>query len=463
MKEQGVLRDKKKAVWVGVFIVSAVFYLLWYLQDGIILTEDAPSYINMTSDREPGYCSFLWILRVIFGTNIYLHVAVILQCLIAALTATALTYSLKKRFELNWLISIGILVIQYGITLLNRFVAQRRYSYFNSIETEGIAYSLWVFFFLALLGVLYNKNKKSILTAAIWAVVLISIRKQMLVTLPLIFLCILYVRFMDKRKWYLVLAEAILVVVLSYAGVVFVDCSYNLASRGVFEQHTGDSSFILGTEIYLADVGMADAMEDEQHKEIFLEIMRRADEMQYNLAYAGKGWHNIEDHYSLSYDRIKFDIVNVVIREYQEKNGIPQEQWEEYYHEVAGTLMKELLPESIPNLIKLFFCNVIHGMITTVLKVHPVLNWGALFLYVAYISVFIFLWQRQSYKMVSASALPFAAITLISILGTVGLTSITIYCQMRYMLYNTPLFYQAGLIMLVEGWKAFVNKNTEEE
>lgn len=463
MKEQGVLRDKKKAIWVGVFIVSAVFYLLWYLQDGIILTEDAPSYINMTSDREPGYCSFLWILRVIFGTNIYLHVAVILQCLIAALAATALTYSLKKRFELNWLISIGILVIQYGITLLNRFVAQRRYSYFNSIETEGIAYSLWVFFFLALLGILYDKNKKSILTAAIWAVVLISIRKQMLVTLPLIFLCILYVRFMDKRKWYLVLAEAILVVVLSYAGVVFVDCSYNLASRGVFEQHTGDSSFILGTEIYLADVGMADAMEDEQHKEIFLEIMRRADEMQYNLAYAGKGWHNIEDHYSLSYDRIKFDIVNVVIREYQEKNGIPQEQWEEYYHEVAGTLMKELLPESIPNLIKLFFCNVIHGMITTVLKVHPVLNWGALFLYVSYISVFIFLWQRQSYKMVSASALPFAAITVISILGTVGLTSITIYCQMRYMLYNTPLFYQAGLIMLVEGWKAFVNKNTEEE
>ena len=462
MKEQGVLRDKKKAVWVGVFIVSAVFYLLWYLQDGIILTEDAPSYINMTSDREPGYCSFLWILRVIFGTNIYLHVAVILQCLIAALAATALTYSLKKRFELNWLISIGILVIQYGITLLNRFVAQRRYSYFNSIETEGIAYSLWVFFFLALLGVLYNKNKKSILTAAIWAVVLISIRKQMLVTLPLIFLCILYVRFMDKRKWYRVLVEAILVVVLSYAGVVFVDCSYNLASRGVFEQHTGDSSFILGTEIYLADVGMADAMEDEQHKEIFLEIMRRADEKQYNLAYAGKGWHNIEDHYSLSYDRIKFDIVNVVVREYQEKNGIPQEQWEEYYHEVAGTLMKELLPESIPNLIKLFFCNVIHGMITTVLKVHPVLNWGALFLYVSYISVFIFLWQRQSYKMVSASALPFAAITVISILGTVGLTSITIYCQMRYMLYNTPLFYQAGLIMLVEGWKSFKSKKEQQ-
>lgn len=461
LKEQDVLKNKKRAIWIAIFTVSALFYLVWYLQDGIILTEDAPSYINMTSDREPGYCSFLWILRVIFGTDIYLHVAVILQCLIAALAATVLTCNLKSRFELNWVMAIGILIIQYGITLLNRFVAQRRYSYYNSIETEGLAYSFWVFFFLALLGILYDKNRKSILTAAIWAVVLISIRKQMLVTLPLIFLCILFVRVMDNKKWYLILAEAMVVVVLSYAGIVLVDCSYNLATRGVFEQHTGDSSFILGTEIYLADVEMVDAIEDEVNKEIFLEIMQCADEKQYNLAYAGEGWHNIEDHYSLSYDRIKFDIVNVVVREYQETNGIPQEQREDHYNEVAGTLMKELLPESIPNMIKLFFCNVIHGMITTVLKVHPVLNWGALFLYVAYIGLFAFLCWKKSYKNVPVSVLPFATITVISILGTVGLTSITIYCQMRYMLYNTPLFYQAGFIMLVEAWKILISKNAE--
>ncbi len=462
MKDQEVLTEnKKKAIWFGIFMISALFYLVWYLQDGIILTEDAPSYINMTSDREPGYCSFLWILRVIFGTEVYLHIAVIIQCLVAALAATVLTYSLKKRFQLNWLVATGILIIQYGITLLNRFVAQRRYSYYNSIETEGLAYSFWVFFFLSLLGILYEKNQKSILKAVIWSVVLISIRKQMLVTLPLIFLCILFARFYDKRKWYLILVEAIVVILLSYAGTVLVDCSYNLASRGVFEQHTGDSSFILGTEIYLADVEMVEAIEKETNKEIFLEIMRRADEKQYNLVYAGKGWHNIEDHYSLSYDRIKFDIVNVVVREYQEANGILEEQREAHYNEVAGTLMKELLPGSIPNLIKLFFCNVIHGLITTVLKVHPILNWGALFLYVTYAVLFMLLCWKKSYKNVSASVLPFAAITLISILGTVCLTSITIYCQMRYMLYNTPLFYQAGLIMLAEAWKVFVNKNVQ--
>ena len=205
---------------------------------------------------------------------------------------------------------------------------------------------------------------------------------------------------------------------------------------------------------------MVDAIEKEEHKEIFLEIMRRADEKQYNVAYAGEGWHNREDHYSLSYDRIKFDIVNVVVREYQEANNIPGEQREAVYNEIAGTMMKELLPESIPNLITLFFCNVIHGMITTILKVHPVLNWAALFLYVAYIALFILLLRKGSCRKEN-SALPFAAITMLAIIGNVCLTSITIYCQMRYMLYNTALFYQAGILMLAEGVNLFVKKGED--
>lgn len=464
LKEHNIFKNKRVniGIWLGVFVVSALFYLVWYLQDGIILTEDAPSYINMTSDREPGYCSFLWILRVIFGMDRYLHVVVVLQCLIAALAATGLTFRLQKRFQLHWVVAAGILIVQYGITLLNRFVAQRRYSYYNSIETEGLAYSIWIFFFLSIIGILYDKNKKNIVSSLIWAVVLISIRKQMLVTLPLIFLCILFIRFMDKRKWYLVLTEAIIMVLLGFLGTKLVDCSYNLASRGVFAPHTGDSSFMLGTEIYLANTEMVEAIEQDEHKEIFLEIMKRAEEKQYNLAYAGEGWHNIEDHYSLSYDRIKFDIVNVVVREYQEANGIEQELREDHYNEVAGALMKELLPASIPNLMKLFFCNVIHGMITTILKVHPILNWAALFLYIAYIGLFALLIWKKSYRKVAVSALPFAAMTMLAIMGNVCLTSITIYCQMRYMLYNTALFYQAGFLMLAELWKVFGVHNEKE-
>ena len=146
MKE--VQKRREWTVGMILFLMSLLFYLFWYLFDGIIMTEDAPSYIQMQSDREPGYCLYLWLFRGIFGAEVGLHAAVIGQCVIAAMAAYAITRTLGRLFSLSWFGSVGVLVIQYGITLLNRFVAQRRCSYFNSIETEGLAYSLWVFYFL---------------------------------------------------------------------------------------------------------------------------------------------------------------------------------------------------------------------------------------------------------------------------------------------------------------------------
>ena len=78
------------------FAVSLAFYLVWYLLDGIILTEDAPSYIHMQSDREPGYCLYLWLFRAVFGTALSLHAAVIVQCIVAALAACAVTVQLTN-------------------------------------------------------------------------------------------------------------------------------------------------------------------------------------------------------------------------------------------------------------------------------------------------------------------------------------------------------------------------------
>ena len=275
------------------FAVSLAFYLVWYLLDGIILTEDAPSYIHMQSDREPGYCLYLWLFRAVFGTALSLHAAVIVQCIVAALAACAVTVQLTKFFALNGLGSMGVLLVQYGITLLNRFVAQRRYSYFNSIETEGLSYSLWIFYFLCLLGILYHSGKKeklrSVAGAVIWSVALISIRKHMLITLVILFVVVVFA-FWRSRGVLRAVICALLVCLAGFAGTKLIDCSYNLMMRGTFAPHTGDSSFILGTELYLADKDMVSYIQEEPYRALFLEIMQRADAKEYNTVYAKKGW-----------------------------------------------------------------------------------------------------------------------------------------------------------------------------
>ncbi len=349
-------------------------------------------------------------------------------------------------------------MVQYGITLLNRFVAQRRYSYFNSIETEGLSYSLWIFYFLCLLGILYHSGKKeklrSVAGAVIWSVALISIRKHMLITLVILFVVVVFA-FWRSRGVLRAVICALLVCLAGFAGTKLIDCSYNLMMRGTFAPHTGDSSFILGTELYLADKDMVSYIQEEPYRALFLEIMQRADAKEYNTVYAKKGWQAAVDHYSASYDRIKFDIVMPVIREYQDAQGIAEADREENYNLIAGTLMRALLPPSIPKLIGLFGCNVIHGLVTTVLKVHRILNWAALLVYVLYgATIAALVWCARSGDARHAwRAVWFALLVLLSIVVNVCFTSLTIYCQMRYMLYNTGLFYQAWGMMLYQLWE----------
>lgn len=200
---------------------------------------------------------------------------------------------------------------------------------------------------------------------------------------------------------------------------------------------------------------MVEYIDGEENKVLFLEIMERADKKEYNTAYAGKGWQAVEDHYSSAYDRIKFDIMMVVIREDQEMRGIAEADREADYEQIIGAMMKGLMMPTAPRLAKLYCCNVIHGFVTTILKVHRLLNWAALVLYLLFAGTIVclcILRRRRAQKGISVEAnnpVYFAFLVMLAITVNICVTSLTIYCQMRYMLYNTGLFYQAWWIMLL--------------
>lgn len=458
MLKKSVTAEKKinseKLFFLICLAISIIFYMIWYWHDGVIMSVDGPTYVMRESDREPGYCSFLWILNIIFGEKLYLDIAVILQCLLAGVAAAVLTSSLKKRFHLNWFTAMVMLVIEYGITLLNRFIAARRYSYYNSICTEALAYSFFILFFVSLLGILYDQDKKSLILCCVWSIILITIRKHMLITLPLMFLAV--VLFWWKKKGWKTILIALASIIVCFGCVRLIDCAYNYANRGEFAPHTGDATFIFGNEIYTANPDMVEYISDEENKMLFLEILKRADEKQYNIQYAGEGLLELQDHYSIAYDRIKFDTTMVVIREYQIAQGIEEADREADFNQRVNTMVKELLPYCMADMIKISFTSVLTGLITTVLKVRPVLNELSLVLYLGYIVLLVFLWRKSDRR--ETSAVPFALFTLFSIIINNMFVAAALYCQMRYMLYNTAFFYQSGLLMLMEAVKIYQTK-----
>lgn len=442
-------KNVNKIYYLCIFVVSILFYMVWFWLDGIIITPDAASYIDMISAREPGYSVYLWIFRTIFGNEIYMEAAVTGQCILAAIAACVLVRGLQKRFSFGYLTATCILLIQYGMTLLNRFVAQRRYSYYNSIETEAITYSLWIFYILSLLGILYDKKKSGMIMAFIWCVILMSTRKQLAISFCILFCVLLFVWWKEK-KWQKTILLSLAVVILGLGTVRVLDCTYNYAFRGQFTPHTGDSSFFFGTEVYVANEKMLTYIDSEENKVLFQEILDRAAEEQYNSKYAGKGWRNVENHYSECYDRIKFDIVNVVIRENQIQRGIPESERDADSNQIINAMSKDILLPCLPGMFKIVCSNVVHGFVTTVLKVHEVLNYAALVLYGCYVALMLLIIRKNRKNKSSVGFM--AVLVLGAICVNVTVTSLVIYPQMRYMLYNTALFYQTGLLMIREYW-----------
>lgn len=444
MKEK---RVKKSVEYIAVLITSLIFYLFWCFLDGVYITPDAETYIHMEMSREPGYCMYLAFFRWILGEQNYLFGAIVGQSIIAAMTATALYKELKVRFSLGKITAVLILLIQYGVTLLNRFVAQRRSGYFNSIETEGLAYSLWILFFLALIRILYDKSKKDVVLAFVWSVILVSIRKQMYIAVILLFMTYIYA-YCKKNKRIKIIFQSVVLCIGVLIVSNLIDCSYNFVLRGKFQTHSGDASFILGTEIFVADNDMVKYIKDSKNQEYFSMIMSSADEQKFNICYADSNWMSIEDKYSESYDNIKFRIINPLIHDDLRAAGIEEGLLTEKYNEIIHEMMSDLLVPCIPGIIKLYWCNVLSGLITTVLKVNVKLNLIAILEYICYLIVCI--WILKKGKKNTSSVLPLAILVLLAILVNILFTSTTIYCQMRYMQYCTALFYQVGLVMLIE-------------
>ncbi|MBQ9990270.1 MAG: hypothetical protein IJP31_04935 [Lachnospiraceae bacterium] len=70
--------------------------------------------------------------------------------------------------------------------------------------------------------------------------------------------------------------------------------------------------------------------------------------------------------------------------------------------------------------------------------------------YTAFLALFIrlafLLGKRKKQELLPV--LLFAGLTLMGMICNVGLVSATIFCQTRYTIYNMPLFYMAGALLL---------------
>lgn len=440
------MRDKKTG-WKWLMLgVSMGFYLFFAFYDGTVICVDSPTYINWESSREPLYPLFLALLRFLLGGTGegYLFGVVLLQSILAGISTFALSEYLRQECRLKEVEAFFLLLIPMAVSLLCRYAAGRGSMYSNSILTEGIAVSGYLLFFRFLMEFVFHHTRKGLLCGAFLAFLLYLTRKQMILCLFMLGAAILYVYGAKKKKWLrsMALFAACLIGVLGSAKLV--DGASNYLFRGRIMTHTSDVRFLATVGFYAADREDGELFTEKEIRELFYEIYDPCAENDYLMPKEQESWANRVSHFADNYDKIQIDTMWPKVDEFvQRQYDCTGEEINLQADRVMKELGKCLLFHNSRKVLLLFFDNFREGLVTTVAKVHPILNWYSVFIYLLYAALFAFLIIRKGNQRI----LLFAGSVLVSVLGNVGLVSLVIFCQSRYTIYNMVLFY-SGLFLL---------------
>ena len=424
-----------------------LFYLFFTFLDGPQICVDTPTYIYMESSREPLYPLLLAFLRGVTGElqtgENYLWITVILQGILSAIAAWSMAVFLWRNLGLSKTVTTMIFSLPLAVSLLCRFVAQRRSMYSNSILTEGIAISMYLLFFRFLLEYCLRRSKKSLMISALLCFFMISTRKQMIFSFVLLLLAILYNSIKQKNLIYGIKTFAFCAVVI-FGSNLLLDVGYNYLVRGEASTHTSDIRFVSTLAFYTANREDGEKIDDSQIRELFYQIYDACDEKGYLKHSAGEGWSAREAHFSDYYDCIQIDTMWPAVNRFVTENyDCKDTQISEYADEVMKTISKAVIPGNMISVIQVFMDNFRAGLVGTVAQRNPLLDWYAVLIYLLYMGL-LFLCMKKKCRQ---EILVFAGMTIASIMLNVGLVSLVIFCQIRYTIYNMALFYISMLLM----------------
>ncbi len=439
--------------------INLLVYLIFTLFFGTLFVIGTPMYLgdsfqhlNQFVTREPVYALLVQILRA-FSPEHYYELIVLVQCILAIVANSVFLIFLRKEFGLN-----NRLVVLAGFILLSPHIMTPLASVThmvltNSLLSEGITYSLYLFVMKYLL-LMINRREiigKNSMAMLVWAFFVSLVRGQFMVLLLVWFLVAALFVFLQKKYRKLLLLVAMLAV--SFVGRGLLVKTYNYCEQGLFVNTASGTAMAAANVLYVSDREDGDNIEDAKLQEIFYQMYDAAYADGKTYQFAPKGLLAQADHFETCHDDLNFDYFSVYARVYiEEKTGITAENFQELMVEqdkVASMLIKELLPQCFGRYVKNYIGAVLVGLIRCVAFVHPLFNIYALCIYIVAFALMLFVWKKDR----NSQAALFMLVVFLLIAGNTTGTAFMIQCISRYMLYNLPMFYLAGLMLLKEGWQ----------
>ncbi|MCR5576651.1 MAG: hypothetical protein K6F56_06545 [Oscillospiraceae bacterium] len=437
---------KERLFWLWLGLAMAAFYVLAALLEGYHLYPDSESYMTLDISREPLYSLFLALMRLLFGRggeSFWLQAAALVQSLVTAWAGWYFVRRCAGLFRLRGGEALLLALCTLLPALLCRFFANRRAMYSYSIISESLAFPLFLAFFTFLLAYALRGRKRDLARAAVLAFLLISLRKQMYITLPLLLLAALW-RAVRAGRLLLRAGLALLTCAAVLLANSLLDRGFNYAVRGEALRHTGDTRFVTTMLLYTAQPEDAEGFQDAQLRGLFEEILRRADEERLLRGYAPADWFGRSLFFMNHYDFIQFNCLrDTVTAHLEQTEGLDETAAALERDRLYNGLNAALLPTGWTRALGTAADSFAMGLVNTAAAMKRPLIPATALLYAAFLALLVVCIRRRR-----EDEAVLACLALAAILGNVALVSLTIFCQPRYTLYNMPVFYAALLLML---------------
>ncbi|MBO5144091.1 MAG: hypothetical protein J6C19_00970 [Lachnospiraceae bacterium] len=460
MSDKHLKFDRANLIFAGIFTVFFGFLLV---TGEPLYTNDTFQYENQMVMREPGYALLIQFLRFLSPEHHY-QLIIILQNILAVAANTAFLAFMRRRFQLRLPMSLLFTAILLSPHIMTPLLSSSHLVLTNSLMTEGILFSLYPFAVMSLLDAMQSMEflgKASIRTIVLF-LILSLIRGQMMVLFVVWLIVMGGIAVMNacrdkqssrNKKAVTIIGKCMVLLLLFTAAFVArtnLVRAYNYFENGLFVDTASGKAMSFANVLYVADREDGEAIRDEELRALFYEMYDTADADKMNYQYAPDGILKKAAYHEKCHDELNFTYFAEPAKRYVgEKQGIYTDRYQELMiaiDKVAAELMAELMPQVIGRY-ALNYINVIAlGFVRTVAYEYPVLAWYALFLYIAAIVLTILLWRKNHASMAAA----FMAVVLLTIAGNVCATALMIQCISRYMIYNLPMFYMAGLLELKE-------------
>lgn len=440
--------------WMDVVYTCILIVLFGYfcIFHETVELGDSFQYLNHQPMRDPVYSLLLQLLMWVFKDAYGL----VLRIIQNGLAVICIFYSYRKMsnsLKLPLVFRAGTAALLLVPHIITPLISQSGMIMTNSILTEGFALSLYYVWFAWLIEIIVSVNENQNIIAIehdaikslLLALLLSMIRGQMIVCLVMWLIVAVYA-FVILKQPKKVMSSFVLIIVAVVFKSVFTGC-YNYLENGFYTSTISTSPMMLANVVYVTELEDLPQDPEDDMLECYRLIVEEAG-MRGLVRNESDNWLENALHHEAVHEEINFNYIenNVRMLLYY-RYGLDHTQYYRMriaFEDVCSEMTKAYMPYVAGKYIKNYISMVMLGLVRSVAVENAGLWMYAIAAYL--LAVILTIVQLVRNRKCSSAYVMLAV--LICIGGTVCGTCLAIQCISRYMMYNLPLFYIAGMALI---------------